>query len=101
MRALLPIAAAGFVLAGCQSAKFDDTIQSNLRAICPVVEQAHDAFLVVAAAKPSIAEQFGRKEAQAYAALSVACADPSNVTSRNILVYIASAFAAWQIAGVV
>lgn len=100
MRALLPLAAAGFVLAGCQSAKFDDQIQSSLMAICPVVDQAHTAFLVVAAAKPNIAEQWGKKEAQAYAALSVACGDPTAVNSRNILVFVASAYAAYQIAGV-
>lgn len=101
MRSILLASSAALALAGCQSTstKVDSSIQQALSGICPAVQQAHAAFLIAATANAKAAKVAG-KEAQAYAAVEVACIDPSNVNSSNLLVYIATAYAAWEIAGV-
>lgn len=91
------VAAVG--LSACQSAQVDASIQSTLAAVCPVADQAHAAFTIVATRSERAAE-YADEERQAYAAVSVACSNPSAVTSQNVLVYVAAAYAAWEVAGV-
>lgn len=95
-----PIAA--LVLAGCmtaeQTAVVDANIQSTLAAVCPVAQQAHAAFVVAAVNSDRVA-RYADEERQAYAAISVACNNPGAVNSSNFLIYVATAYAAWEVAG--
>lgn len=99
MRRMLLAGIAALSLVACQTAAVDTSIQSTLSAVCPTLNQAHAAFLVVAARSDRAAE-YVDTEAQAYASIRVACSNPAAVNSSNVLVYIASAYAAWEIAGV-
>jgi hypothetical protein len=99
MRALLPIAAAGFVLAGCQTASTDAQIRASLRTICPVIDQLHAAFMVVAA-RGKVSDNWIDQEQKAYAGLSVACLNIDNASVQTLPVLIASIYVAWDIAGV-
>lgn len=98
-KSLFAAAGAAALLAGCQSAQFNEGVQGALASICPIVEQAHTTFELVSARKPSLDEKFGSKEAKAYAAISVACSNPSSVTGSNILVFVGAAYLAWDAAG--
>jgi len=98
---LLAAAASGSLLVGaCQTAQLDSGIQSTLAAICPIADQAHAAFTLVAMRTDKV-ERYVTSERQAYAAISVACSNPGAVNSQNILVFAAGAYAAWEMAGVI
>lgn len=88
-----------FLLLGCQTTQVDSAIQTALTAVCPGIQQVHAGFLI-AATKNKKAQEYAGREGQAYAAIEVGCVDPTAVDSKNILVYIATAYVAWEIAGV-
>lgn len=96
MRTLPIIAAACLLLPSCATTG-DPPFQKNLAAACQALDTGHLAFTALAlsgSAKQSTID----KEAAAYQGVQVICADPSNVTTANALVLVATAYATVAIA---
>jgi len=94
MRATLAALAIGAVLSvsACSTTGLDSTIRDNLPQTCALLESAHTAFVLVAATG-RVSAATVRKEAAAYAGVTVFCSDPSRVTTANALVLVAGAYA--------
>ena len=75
----------------------DPSFQRNLATACQALDTGHLAFSALALSG-SVKQSTIDKEAAAYAGVRVICADPSNVTTANALVLVATAYATVAIA---
>lgn len=93
MQKLIGLACVGVLLASCTTiADIDTTLQKNAPKVCNVIETTHVAF-VAAAATGNVKESLVRKEAAAYSIAAPLCADPSNLTTAQLLLLAAQQFA--------
>ena len=96
MRTLPIIAAACLLLPSCATTG-DPSFQRNLTTACQALETGHLAFAALALSG-RVKQSTIDKEAAAYQGVRVICADPSNVTTANALVLVATAYATVAIA---
>lgn len=96
MRTLPIIAAVCLLLPSCATTG-DPSFQKNLAAACQALDTGHLAFTALALSG-SVKRSTIDKEAAAYQGVRVICADPSNVTTANALVLVATAYATVAIA---
>lgn len=89
MKRVLALCSVAAILAGCQTASIDATIQETLPEICDAATAAHAAFTVYAEAGV-VSASVVERETLAWNALQPVCVDPERQTAMSILVAASS-----------